>query len=147
VEDDIREIATSIWETMFSVALEPGDGSQAVGESVVTGCVHIDGAFHGAVTLQCSDGLARRLAGELYQTEAPSPEDVLDTVGELTNMLAGNIKALLAEPSRISLPAVAFGADYALTVMGTIAVSTVGFRSDGLPFVVTLLERQGAGPA
>jgi len=140
LDDDIREIATSIWETLFTVPLDRGIDTEQLSDPVVTGCVHIDGAWHGAVMLQCSEGLAGVLAGELFRSEAPTSDEVRDTIGELTNMLAGNIKALLPEPSRISLPAVAFGADYDLSVMGTGAVAPVPFRCGGSPLVVTLLQ-------
>lgn len=142
VDDDIREIAVSIWETLFSVALERGAEGERAADPVVTGCVHIDGAWHGAVMLHCGVELAGLLAGELFRTPTPTPDEVRDTIGELTNMLAGNIKALLPEPSRISLPAVAFGADYDLRVMGTTTVAAVPFRCSDSTVVVTLLQRR-----
>lgn len=144
LDDDIREIAASIWETLFSVPLQSGSDGEDLSGTVVTGCVHIEGAWNGAVMLHCSEALAGVLAGELFRSSAPTPDEVRDTIGELTNMLAGNIKALLTEPSRISLPAVAFGADYDLTVMGTDALATVPFRCDGSAVVVTLLQRREA---
>ena len=141
MDDDIREIATSIWETLFSVPLEPGTTAPAASdESTVTGCVHIDGAWHGAVMLTCNEDLAVRLAGELFQSESPSSDEIRDAIGEITNMLAGNIKAMLPEPSQISLPTVALGADYDLKVVGTRPVATVPFLSGNAPLVVTLLQ-------
>lgn len=145
LDDDIREIATSIWETLFSVALEHGVEGEGVTDPVVTGCVHIDGAWNGAVLLHVGEELAELLAGELFRSPTPTPAEVRDAIGELTNMLAGNIKALLPEPSRISLPAVALGADYDLTVMGTSPVATVPFRCTSFAVVVTLLERRADG--
>ena len=138
VDEDIREIAVSIWETLFTSPLEGGAANGALGDPVVTGCVHIDGSWHGAVMLQYGEKLAGQLAGELFRSDAPTSEEVLDTIGELTNMLAGNIKALLPQPSGISLPTVAVGADYAMTVMGTRIVNTVGFQCAGLPVLVTV---------
>lgn len=141
MDDDIREIAASIWETLFSVPLQPAaDHVQVDAAQVVTGCVQIDGAWNGAVMLQCGAELATRLAAELFRADAPGPDDVRDTIGELTNMMAGNVKALLPEPSRISLPAVAFGNDYAITVLGTKPVATVAFTSADAPLVVTVLQ-------
>lgn len=144
VDEDIREIAASIWETLFSLPLTSEPDAGAMSEPVVTGCVHIEGEWNGAVMLQCDSALAGTLAGELFRSPMPSPDEVRDTVGELTNMLAGNIKALLAEPSRISLPTVALGADYALTVVGAEPISVVAFRCADAPLLVTLLQRQPA---
>ncbi|MFN2524321.1 MAG: chemotaxis protein CheX [Mycobacteriales bacterium] len=128
VEDDIQEIATSIWETLFSAPLERTDSAHDVPEPVVTGCVTIEGAWNGAVMFRCEQALAQVLAGELFQSPSPTADEVRDTVGELTNMLAGNVKALLPDPSRISLPTVAFGGDYELRVLGTATIEQVGFR-------------------
>ena len=140
MNDDIREIAVSIWETLFTIPLEDGVLGDGLGDPVVTGCVHIDGSWHGAVMLQYGEGLASLLAGQLFRSEAPVSEEILDTIGELTNMLAGNIKALLPQPSGISLPTVAIGADYALTVMGTRVINAVAFRCGDLPLLVTVLQ-------
>lgn len=146
LDDDIREIAMSIWETLFSRPLEDGAVGEELGEPVVTGCVHIDGSWRGAVILQYGEQLAALLAGELFRSEAPTSEEVLDTIGEVTNMLAGNIKALLPQPSGISLPTVAVGGDYALTVVGTQVVNTVGFRCGEMPLLVTVLAHITVGP-
>ena len=142
VRSDINEIAQSIWETLFSFPLESADVSLPDDVTLMTGCVQIEGAWNGAVTLQCTQELATALAGELFGPDATTTADeVRDTIGELTNMLAGNIKALLTEPSRISLPAVAFGGDYDLSIIGTQEVATVGFRCAGTPILVTLLQK------
>lgn len=145
VDDAIREITASIWETLFTLPLEAVDDADAatvVREPTVTGCVTIEGAWHGAVLLSCERALGERLAGQLFRSSSASTEEVRDTVGELTNMLAGNLKALLPDPSRISLPAVAVGGDYDLSVVGTEKVSAVRFRCDGAHLEVSLHEGQ-----
>jgi CheY-specific phosphatase CheX len=144
---DITEIAQTIWETVFLLPLEAGTGGVLGDDPAMSGAVQIDGAWQGAVMLQCPKLLADRLTTVLFQGDGtPSAEDVRDAIGELTNMLAGNVKALLPEPSRISLPTVAFGADYELSVVGTRAVVTVPFTCEGSPLTVTLLERTSEGP-
>ena len=142
LQADIIEITHSIWETMFALPLEAGSGGTLGSDPAITGAVHIDGAWEGAVMLQCPRALADRLTTVLFQGDGtPTSDDVRDAMGELTNMLAGNVKALLAEPSHISLPAVALGADYELSVVGTHPVATVSFTCEGSPFTVTVLER------
>ena len=58
--------------------------------------------------------------------------------------MAGNVKALLPEPCGISLPAVAFGRDYQLSVVGTAVVATTQLACAGHPLTVTLLNRLSA---
>src|SRR6187549_2296963 len=46
-------------------------------------------------------GLARALLGDLDGDSVSSDEDVFDAVGEITNMVAGNVKVLLADRANI----------------------------------------------
>ena len=65
VDDAIREITGSIWETLFTLPLQAADDA-VVREPSVTGCVTIDGAWHGARHLEDLDPAEEigRLAGE-----------------------------------------------------------------------------------
>ena len=144
IETDIKDIARTIWATLFELPLEDGDAAELGPESTVTGCVQINGAWHGAVVLQCPLTLARTLTAAMFQADtAPELDEVHDALGELVNMLGGNVKALLPGPSRISLPAVATGSDYHMSVVGTNTVTALSFTCDGHPLRVTLLERSG----
>ncbi len=149
IDTDIKDIARTIWATLFELPLEDGDAAQLGPESTVTSCVQIDGAWHGAVVLQCPLTLARTLTAAMFQADtAPELDEVHDALGELANMLGGNVKALLPGPSRISLPAVAVGSDYHMSVVGTKAVTSLSFTCDGHPLRVTLLQQSGqADPA
>jgi chemotaxis protein CheX len=133
-EDDLAEIAVSIWESMFTVPLERVVTEPPIPGPVITGCVTIEGAWDGAVMLTAELALATLLAAQLFDSDEPVTQvDVRDTVGEVTNMLAGNFKALLAHPSHISLPTVAVGSHYDLSVVGTRQTMAVRFRcGDGL---------------
>lgn len=72
----------------------------------VSGSVSIRGAWRGNVEVRLSPSLADRLAKEVLQLEAGAPNDadVRDVVGEVANMIGGNLKALLPEPCVLSLP-------------------------------------------
>ena len=144
IDDDIKDVARTIWATLFELPLEDGDATPLGPESTVTSCVQINGAWHGAVVLQCPLTLARTLTAAMFQADAaPELDEVHDALGELANMLGGNVKALLPGPSRISLPAVAVGSDYHMSVVGTNAVTSLSFTCDGHPLRVTLLQQSG----
>ena len=144
IDADMKDIAMTIWATLFELPLEDADAAPLGRESTVTSCVQIDGAWQGAVVLQCPLTLARTLTAAMFQTDtAPEPDEIHDALGELANMLGGNVKALLPGPSRISLPAVAVGSDYHMSVVGTNAVTSLTFTCDGHPLRVTLLQQSG----
>ena len=139
---DIEEIIRSIWSTLFELSIRTNGDQQLDGEAQVTSVVHIDGAWHGAVMMQSPLQLAATLTAGMFKADSPpSFDDIRDALGELTNMLAGNLKALLPEPCAISLPAVAVGSDYNMAVVGSTVVARVPFICDGQPLVVTLVER------
>jgi chemotaxis protein CheX len=143
---DLEQITRTIWGTLFEEAIERDDGATIGVVSSVTSIVHIEGAWQGAVILRCPQVLGATLASEMLGSEsAPTFDNIGDALGELTNMVAGNLKALLPAPSSISLPAVVFGSDYEIDVPGAEIVARVPFVCDGQPVVVMLAARTGAG--
>jgi chemotaxis protein CheX len=48
--------------------------------------------------------VARVLASRMLTTADPGPDDLLDAVGELGNIVGGNVKSLLRHSCRLSLP-------------------------------------------
>jgi chemotaxis protein CheX len=94
------------------------------------------------VLVRCPLALATLLTEAMFRgDEPPTLEEVSDAMGELTNMVAGNTKALLPQPSAISLPTVAFGSHYEISVKGTHAVATVTFTCTSYPLAVSVVQR------
>lgn len=140
-EADIDDITRTIWVTLFERAIERVDDAVIGLESTVSSIVHIEGAWQGAVILRCPQPLGATLTSEMLGSDtAPTFDDIGDALGELANMIAGNLKALLPAPSSISLPAVVFGSDYELDMPGTTVVAQVPFDCDGQPFLVMLVQ-------
>lgn len=54
--------------------------------------------------IECSESFARWAASRMFDAEVSSRQDVGDALGELTNMVGGNLKALLPGPNRLSIP-------------------------------------------
>jgi chemotaxis protein CheX len=148
-EPELTEITERVWASLVDVPLlprQPGQPALAPGARTFTGCVQITGAWEGAVTVHCSEGLAKLLTAAMFMVdpEDTSAEEVADALGELANMVGGNVKALLPEPCRISLPAVADGMDYRLSVPGARPLTAVTWTCQSEPLMVRLLERRTA---
>jgi chemotaxis protein CheX len=139
----IREITETIFATVLGLELSESAAPFGSGVQVMAGRVQITGAFEGSVSLHCSDGLARRAASILFATDVGETrrEDAQEVVAELANMAGGNIKALMAEPSQLSLPAVAEVIDWVDREPGSQLVTAVSFECLGEPVRVSLLER------
>lgn len=141
IEAEIDDITRTIWETLFDLPLNGARPSPLGPETVLTGCVQVVGTWRGAVMLQCPMSLASTLTEQMFRSgSAPSVDDVRDALGELTNVIAGNVKALFPGTSQLSLPAVAVGSDYEMGVIDAGAATTVAFTCDGEPLTVTLFE-------
>lgn len=130
-EANITAIMTDVWATMLDSELVPAplEADRPVLGKTLDGVVSITGQWHGAVVLQVSRRLAARAAKTLFDLDEaePSLEDMQDTIGEMTNTTAGNIKGLMPGPCHLSLPTVVEGTDYRLRVPGSTVVSELGF--------------------
>ena len=143
-EDEIRQSVEDLWASVLGLAIEPrqGPGFPDSSPGLLTGCVEISGAWQGAVTLDCGPGLARQAAAIMFGVEPvdTSYDQVRDALGELTNILGGQVKALLPEPCRLSLPAVAPRADYAFGRPDAKVLATLDFACRDAPVRVTIVE-------
>ncbi len=118
-ESDLRVIVDTVMESFLhehAVIAPPAQVTEVPGDEVWVGCVTMNGAFTGAVTLTCTRGFARRAARSLFSEEpsfAAEDEAARDVLAELTNVMGGNIKCLLAtlgeSTSNLSLPLVSVG--------------------------------------
>lgn len=77
----------------------------------VSGIIGVSGRAVGTIVLSMSHGVAQKAAGTMLMMEMKeTDDDVMDAVGELTNMVAGGAKAKLEEfQMQMSLPNVLCG--------------------------------------
>lgn len=139
--DEVVEVTQAVWLSVLGEELEPVNAQPDIG-TMLSGCVTLSGAFEGAVTVDCASALARTVTGAMFEVEpnAAGSDDVADAVGEIANMIGGNIKALLPGPSHLSLPTVTREPG-GLTIPGTAALLAQSFRYCGEVLTVTVLQR------
>ncbi len=144
VEEEIRQLTASIWESILSLPLEQVEVAPAEGARLMAACVQITGAWQGAVSLTCNADFAARAAVIMFGLgDAPATHlDMQDALGELANMVGGNLKALLPEPCQLSLPTVVDGADWSVHIPRSKVMTRVGMSCMGSPLGVTLLQRE-----
>ena len=106
-EATVQAIADDVWTSLV------GDGEVLVPLPVpapgttVSAWVQITGPWSGAVVVTCDEATAEALTECLLRARPPAviePEDVADALGELANVLGGNVKAALPGSSGLSLP-------------------------------------------
>ncbi len=98
----------------------------------VTGIIGLSGSIAGTVILTLSESVAVKAASVMLMEELTAINaDVLDAVGELTNMIAGNAKAQLEEYKlSLSLPNVISGEGTEVRFPETSQPITIPFESD-----------------
>jgi len=138
-QDDIHQLADRIWDSMFGAGLELLE-SEAKSEDprFLTGCVQLTGAWEGAAVVRCSYKLASHLASTMFGVEELADDEVSDTVGELANLTAGAVQALMPSPSELSPPSVVEGKDYKLILPRCSVVNQVYFRFREEPFNIVV---------
>lgn len=148
LEAEVVELTRTVWETVLEMPIEPSDTDQepVENEHTISACVHISGGWAGSVILSCPVALGTRIAAQMFELEEDEIDDELinDAVGEVVNMVGGNVKGLVPGPSQLSIPAVATGVAVQLAVPGSHPVTRVGFRSGADPVRVVLMKADDA---
>jgi chemotaxis protein CheX len=103
--------ARNVFDIMADISLEEcHEGPALQEEDWVTALVGFDGSYTGLVVLHCPGVLARRIAGGLLSTDDDlAVQDVHDAMGEVVNILGGDIKLLLdggGKKVQLSVPSV-----------------------------------------
>ena len=106
------------------------------------------GLWNGAVLLECSPAQACSFTQLLLSVDRPTAvnDDVRDALGELANMLAGNLKSVLPRGVSLSVPSITVGTDYTLRICGGNMVERLGFSGPDGVFWVTLVEIATSAP-
>ena len=114
------------------------------GRDRLTSAIHLAGDWNGAVLLECDRRQACRFAGRFLSMDPPDTVDdvVRDVLGELANMIGGNLKPVLTPGIRLSMPSVVDGCDYSLRVCGAKIQQRLAFQSaEGLFWITILTTR------
>ncbi len=105
----LHQATRNVFATMLGAEPHPREAYQADGilpQSDVTGMIGLAGEAAASLSLHCSAEQARAFAARLLGMEPDSPisdDDVRDAVGEIVNMIAGDIKTAIAHEHRLEL--------------------------------------------
>lgn len=105
--EQLVSITQNVWSSLLAVELTavPDEAAVLTGP-VLLAVVRISGAWQGRVELECSSDQAHAAAAVMFGAETTSADEAADAVGELANIVSGNVKSLLPAPSAMSVPSV-----------------------------------------
>jgi chemotaxis protein CheX len=143
--DDLQAIAEQVWASYLDMSgCDPLVALPGEEFSVdVSASVSVTGAWQGHIVVSCSNTAAKYAAGELLGVEQDdvTDADVADALGELANIIGGNVKSLLPEPCGLSLPRVVVSSGNLYEQWPqTAVVCQLGGLWRGEPLTVVVLE-------
>jgi len=143
--EDLRRFTGEVFSTMLEMDIAPADAPADITwratTPVVIAAIHIVGNWKGAMYIECTTEQAFDYTARMMQMDKPTvmSDDVLDVVGEVANMIAGNLKAVLPGATGISTPVVVEGSACTLRICGGNLVDRLAFSSPGGIVGVTLV--------
>ena len=104
----LAQIVQSVFATMMGIEVSNCDVPWDHSGDRMTSLVYLTGDWNGAVMLECNPRQACQFAGLILCMEPPetADDDVRDVLGELANMIGGNMKSGMSTGVRLSMPSV-----------------------------------------
>ncbi|GAA2696979.1 chemotaxis protein CheX [Actinoplanes palleronii] len=143
-ENDLAEMVEQVWESYLdpegvSPLIPTYDENQP---SEVHSSVSITGSWSGHIVYASSRAAAQRAAAAFLAMEQDevSEEDISDTLGELANIVGGNVKAMLPPGSHLSLPQVSLAPETSARFPNTQRISGVYGLWEGEPVSISMWQ-------
>jgi chemotaxis protein CheX len=142
--DDLAEMVEQVWVSYLdpegvSPLIPTGDEKQP---SDVHSSVSITGSWHGHLVYACSQLAAKKAAAAFLamEPEEVGQEDVSDVLGELANIVGGNVKAMLPAGCFLSLPTVVLASQTASYFPSAERISGLYGTWDGEPVSISMWQ-------
>lgn len=143
-EGDLTEMAEQVWVSYLdpegvSPLVPHGDTKQV---SEVHSTVSITGSWHGHLVYASSREAAKKAAAAFLamEPEEVGQEDISDVLGELANIVGGNVKAMLPPGCFLSLPTVVLAPDTASYYPTAERISGLYGMWDGEPVSISMWQ-------
>ncbi len=109
---DVYSVVEEVWTTFLGPDDPIYPASDEEVEAGFDAAITVTGAWQAVVLLSLpvplAEAITRAMLG-MDDEEELAADDLTDALGELVNVIGGNVKSLMAGPSKLSLPLVARG--------------------------------------
>ncbi len=128
---ELKQIVESVFSIMLSIEVEPVEEDWTPAIDRVTSTIQIGGSWRGVVVMEATRNQCCEYAAAMLGSPVPPSvtDDVRDAMGELVNMVGGNLKCTLAPGARLSLPFVIDGGDYRVRYPANASIQRQAFES------------------
>lgn len=145
ISEKIIESTMEIFSTMvmmdISVAGPPLAGSGKLCDTI-TGMIGLAGTHKGVLAIHIPNPVAIAITSSFLGMDVDAiNDDVRDAIGELANMLGGNVKTILSQNGRdieLSLPSTISGHEYGFQAASDVDMIILPFKTEMGNFLVEL---------
>lgn len=146
----INAATIDIFDTMLSMSVSPEtvENDGGIDGRRIVGAVSFAGDVMGSVRVYLGDAFARLVTAAMMGMEEEEVDDdeVVDVVGEVCNMIGGDLKSRLCDlglPCQLSIPTTTRGSDFVISTMGWTRQERYGFRHDDDLAIVEITMKAG----
>jgi chemotaxis protein CheX len=140
----IIQLVETIWNVVLDCEVRSISTPANFGSStkIMTGMIELNGAWEGVVAIECPTELVGQAAALMFETDLGlvTQDQLEDCLRELTNIVAGNLKALLPPPTYLGLPTVSTSSAGTRSLQDANSLAQIAFETSGFAFVVTVLS-------
>jgi chemotaxis protein CheX len=145
----VESAVQRVFSTMLSmqVRLESGAVMTPSDEVHIAGSVGFTGQLTGVIYLYCCNTFARRITGKLLgleELDIDGDEMVNDAIGELSNMVVGQVKTKLCDsgvPCVLSIPSIVRGRNFSIAPVSSTRTRVFVFQCDEHQLLVEFIIR------
>ncbi len=141
----IIDATVEVFSTMLMVELEVGEPLEGRGGDIlanITSMIGLGKDIRGMLAVHCPGSVARNITGSFLGMDVTEiDEDVKDAIGEIANMVAGNLKVAFAEHGKkieLAIPTTIVGDSFRTSGMFGARRVIVHFKMDGETFMMEL---------
>jgi CheY-specific phosphatase CheX len=139
-ENEIRQIVSDTFQMMLGTEVCVMPEALLPEPDGITASVAFRGDWQGTLAFECGRLEAALFAQRLLQCDDQSKEDISDAVGELANIIAGNLKPVLPANLTLDSPCVVQGDPSQGGDGSCKVVSSTAFTTDAGIFCVRIFE-------
>lgn len=146
VPSELVEIVESVFGTMMNLVTAVATTQWSPDHNRLTAAVHLAGEWNGAVLFECAPAQACRFTGRFLSMDPPDNVDdvVRDVLGEIANMIGGNLKCVLMRGIHLSIPSVREGCARGTSSRLTRVRERLAFQCEDGWFWVSVVALDGA---
>ena len=146
----LRRATREVFDTMLSMELNEQEAPSLTDGSRIVGSVSLAGSVSGTVNIHVSDPFAAQITANMLGMEIDeieSDEEVHDVIGELSNMIGGDLKSRLCDAGfvcELSIPSITSGRDFNIESKGWAVKESACFQyQDHIALIEAFIKNGG----